>query len=294
MFPTSHSILCADGFALDVTIHRSGRPAKAVVQINPATAVTERMYFPFAGHLADAGFDVVTYNYRGMQPGGPHPKSLRAGFLTWADLDVEAVTCWTAERYPSMPHLAIGHSFGGHAIGLAESSRLLSAAVMICSHAGCLRFIRPWRERLRVALLLKIMGPLCARSLGYMPGRKFGIGENLPGQVMLDWSRWTSMPRYFFDDPEARAGERFRRPSLPILSLGIDDDPWAPAEAIDLLTAHLTHCRVERRQLSPADSRGQAIGHLGFFKKHHADTLWPVVTQWLEQHASSESHAVGS
>ncbi|PCE26114.1 alpha/beta hydrolase [Paraburkholderia acidicola] len=281
---TSYPVRCADGFLLEVTTHQSERTAKAVVQINPATAVTERMYFAFAEHLVANGFDVVTYNYRGVGKKGPHPKSLDAGFMTWADQDVEAVTRWTSERYQPVPHLVVGHSFGGHAIGLSASSQLLSGAVMICAHAGCLRFIRPWSERLRVALLLKVLGPLCARTIGFAPGRKLGIGEDLPGQIMLDWSRWTSLPRYFFDDPETQALERFRRPSLPILSLGMSDDRWAPVEAIDLIAGQLSNCQVERRQFNPSDSRNQPIGHLGFFRRHHADTLWPIVTQWLEQH----------
>lgn len=294
MSPISYPVRCSDGFVLEVTMHSSGQPAKAVVQINPATAVTERMYFPFAEHLVANGFDVVTYNYRGMRKGGPHPKSIKAGFLTWADQDVEAVTQWTAERYRLVPHLAVGHSFGGHAIGLTAGSQRLSGAVMICSHAGCLRFVRPWSERLRVAFLLKVLGPLCARSLGFVPGRTLGIGEDLPGQVMLDWSRWTSLPRYFFDDPSTQAIERFRRPNLPILSLGMNDDHWAPAEAIDLLARHFSACDVERRQLGPSDSRDRPIGHLGFFRRDHATTLWPVVTQWLEQQTSGEIDAARS
>lgn len=290
MTSTTHSVHCSDGFMLEATVHAAGQPAKAVVQINPATAVTERMYFPFAEYLAAQGFDVVTYNYRGMRAGGPHPKSVDAGFMTWADQDVDAMTHWVAERYPDIPRLAVGHSFGGHAIGLCDSSRLLSAAVMICAHAGCLRFIRPFGERLRGALFLKIIGPLCARTIGFLPGRKLGFGENLPGQVMLEWSRWTSLPRYFFDDPRTHALERFRGQRLPVLSLGIDDDPWAPPEAIDLLARELSGCAVDRKQLGPADSRGQTVGHLGFFRRHHADTLWPVITQWLERHIPSERH----
>ncbi|MGH8779678.1 alpha/beta hydrolase family protein [Paraburkholderia sp.] len=290
MTTTTHSVRCSDGFMLEATIHSAAQPARAVVQINPATAVTERMYFPFAEYLTAQGFDVVTYNYRGMRAGGPHAKSVDAGFMTWADQDVEALTRWVAGRYADVPRLAVGHSFGGHAIGLCDSSRLLSAAVLICAHAGCLRFIRPFGERLRGALLLKVIGPLCARMLGFVPGRRLGIGENLPGRVMLEWSRWTSLPRYFLDDPETHALERFRSQRLPVLSLGMEDDLWAPAEAIDLLARELTGCAVERRQLGPSDSRGQAVGHLGFFRRHHADTLWPVVTQWFERHLSSERY----
>ncbi|MHA6197044.1 alpha/beta hydrolase family protein [Pseudomonas wadenswilerensis] len=277
---TSHAIPCTDGFILRANLFGAPATAKALVLLHPATGVTERMYAVFATHLAEQGFLALTYNYRGLQAGTP-AKSVKAGFSTWADLDVEAVTHWAAAEFPDLPLLAVGHSFGGHAIGLCDSSRLLSGAVMIASQAGCLRFIRPTAERLRVTALLKLIGPFCARVMGYVPGRKLGIGEDLPAQVMLEWCRWTSLPSYFFDDPTMNAVERFRRPRMPVLAIGFNDDPWAPPEAIDLMSGHLVNCALERRQYGPADSQGQAIGHLGFFRDRHATTLWPQVSEWL-------------
>lgn len=285
MTRTPQLIRCADGFELRTTVYEPGQPALAMVLLNPATGVTERMYVPFASYLAEQGFAVLTYNYRGVQA-GDSARRVTAGFSTWADQDVEAVTRWAAAQYPDVPLLAVGHSFGGHAIGLCESSRLLSGAVMIASQAGCLRFIQPLAERLRVMALLKVIGPFCARALGYVPGRKLGIGEDLPAQVMLEWCRWTSLRNYFFDDPRMNAVTRFQRPQMPVLSIGFEDDPWAPAEAIDLMSGHLGGCQVERRQYGPAHSLGQPIGHLGFFRDRHADTLWPAISQWLAQQAN--------
>ena len=281
MNPVQNTAICPDGSPVKLHVHEAIGAAKAVVQINPATAVTERMYFAFAQFLTENGFTVITYNYRGVGRDGPHPKDVKAGFTSWADNDVEAVTQWVSEHYPGLAHLAVGHSFGGHAIGLSASSRKLHAAVTICSHAGCLRFIKPGMERLKVSVLLKIIGPLTAKLFGYVPGRRLGLGEDIPANVMLEWSRWTSLRNYFFDDPSVNAAARFSRPSLPILALGFNDDPWAPAQAIDLMMGHLTRCTVERRQLGPEDSEGSSIGHLGFFRHRHADKLWPIVVAWL-------------
>ena len=292
MSQIQHTAICPDGSPVKLTVHGAVGAVKAVVQINPATAVTERMYFPFAQFLAANGFTVITYNYRGVGRNGPHPKDVKAGFTSWADNDVEAVTEWVAEHYPGLAHMAIGHSFGGHAIGLCASSRRLSAAVTVCSQAGCLRFITPAMERLKVSLLLKVIGPLSAKLLGYVPGRRLGLGEDIPANVMLEWSRWTSLRNYFFDDPSVNAAARFSRPSLPILALGFNDDPWAPAQAIDLMMGHLTGCTVERRQLGPEDSDGASIGHLGFFRHRHADTLWPVVLTWLKTQLPDNQHDI--
>lgn len=277
------TITCADGQILQLTRHEppQGITPKAVVQINPATAVAERMYHAFAATLASQGFRVITYNYRGVGLSGSETKHIDAGFTTWADYDVEAVTQWVSDTSPDIPHFAIGHSFGGHAIGLCSSSRLLHAAVMISSHAGCLHFIRPAGERLRVAFILKVIGPLSSLLCGYFPGRRFRVGENMPGRVMREWSHWTSLPQYFFDDPALVAEHRFARPRFPVLSLGFTDDPWAPAEAIALVANKLANCSVELRQYGPEHSHGQSIGHMGFFREKHASTLWPDITDWL-------------
>mgnify|MGYP007073696624 FL=1 len=55
------------------------------------------------------------------------------------------------------------------------------------------------------------------------------------------------------------------------------------------MSGHFGNCAVERREYAPADSDGQAIGHLGFFRERHAHTLWPQVTQWLTQQAGERS-----
>ncbi len=173
-----------------------------------------------------------------------------------------------------------GSGFGGHAIGLCESSRQLDAAVLVASHAGCLRFVRGWGERMRVTALLKVVGPLLCKILGFMPGKALRLGEDLPAGVMRDWSAWTSMPRYFFDDPGMDAQNRYARPRMPVLALGFDDDPWATPAGIDLLVEQLSGCRVQRRQISPAHT-GAPIGHMGFFRRKHQHTLWPEIARWL-------------
>jgi len=42
------------------------------------------------------------------------------------------------------------------------------------------------------------------------------------------------------------------------------------------------HAPVTPRRLHPADVGGKAVGHFGFFRPEHADTLWPEVLQWFD------------
>ena len=259
--------------------------ARAVVLLHPATAVTQRYYEAFAHYLHGLGLHVLTYDYRGT--GRSRPADLRQCTVTmaeWMEDDNAAVTRWAAARWPGLPLLAVGHSVGGHAIALSSATGLLTAGVLVASHAGVTSTIRGAVERARVWCVMRLLAPVLCNLLGYMPGRRIGLGEDLPRTVMLQWSRWTTLPAYFLDDPAMDASQRMARVRVPLLVLGFDDDPWANPRAIGILVQPLVNARVERRQIAPRDAGLPAIGHMGFFRRQGAQALWPQVADWLLAH----------
>lgn len=267
--------------AVGATLWQAPQP-RAVVLLHPATAVTQGYYQAFATYLHGLGLHVLTYDYRGT--GRSRSGDLRdcaVSMADWMEEDVGAVTRWAAARFPGLPLLAVGHSVGGHAIALSSATPQLRAAVIIAAHAGVTRTITGTLERLRVWAVMRLLAPLLCRVFGYMPGRRLGLGEDLPGPVMLQWSRWTTLPHYFYDDPAMDAKRRVARVDLPLLVLGFEDDPWANRRAMDLLLHPLVNARIERRHLAPGEAGLPAIGHMGFFRKRSADALWPQVGNWL-------------
>lgn len=278
------TIVCADGIPLTAWHFKAEGDVKGVIQINPATAVVSAFYQPFAAYLASQGWHTIGYDYRGSGASQHHkldPKKI--GFSTWANQDVGDVTRFAHEHFKGLPHFALGHSFGGHAVGFNDSSNLLQGAVLVASHAGCWRHVRGVGERVKVMFLLKVLLPTVGLFTDVIPGRKLGIGDDLPAGVAFEWSKWTSMKNYFFDDPQHHAAERFARVQIPLLSIGIDDDPWAPPKAIDVIANAFTGTHVERWQRGPKHSNNKAIGHMGFFRKVHRDTLWPEIDHWFTQ-----------
>ncbi|SQJ12920.1 Predicted hydrolase of the alpha/beta-hydrolase fold [Serratia rubidaea] len=257
--------------------------AKAVVILHPATAVVQTFYYDFARYLNERGFNVMTYDYRGTGRSRGNLRECKVSMADWMEEDVGRVTDWAASRFPGIPLLAVGHSVGGHAIVLSSATRALQAAVLIASHAGVTRTIQATAEKIRVWCVLRLLAPVLCRLFGYMPARRLGIGEDLPGPVMLQWSYWSSLPGYFYDDPAMNAGQRAARVDIPLLVLGFDDDPWANPGAITRLITPLKHAIIERRSFKPADAGVAAIGHMGFFRQRCAKTLWPVVGDWLSE-----------
>jgi predicted alpha/beta hydrolase len=230
---------------------------------------------------------VLTYDYRGI--GGSRPASLR-GFPVrmrdWAALDVAAAIDHMRSVWPKLPLAVVGHSFGGQALGLAPNNTEVSRALFVAAQAGYWRLFHS-PEKYRVYAMLRLIGAPVARTLGYVPGR-LGIGEDLPRDVFLEWTGWVMKPRYFFDDATLDALANFPRYRGALRAICLTDDPWATAPAVDLLCSGFTGTAPERIDIRPADVGAAKIGHFGFFRPEHRDTLWRDAVAWL---ASSQAGA---
>jgi predicted alpha/beta hydrolase len=255
-------------------------PPSGAVLINSATAVPRKIYRGFANYLAQQGLAVVTYDYRGI--GGSRPASLR-GFEVrmrdWAALDASGAIDHMRMVWPKLPLGVVGHSFGGQAVGLAPNNNEIARAFFVAAQAGYWRLFHS-PEKYRVYALMRLIGSPVARMLGYMPGR-FGIGEDLPRGVFLEWTNWVMKPRYFFDDATLQALENFPNYRGALRAICLTDDPWATPPAIDLLCAGFVNAQVERHDVSPADVGADKIGHFGFFRPAHRDTLWRDAAEWM-------------
>ena len=274
------TIAARDGYALAATVFSpAARPRRAAL-INSATAVPRKIYRGFAAYLAGQGFAVVTYDYRGI--GGSRPASLR-GFKVrmrdWAALDVAAAIDHMRTVWPDLPLTAIGHSFGGQALGLAPNNSEISRALFVAAQAGYWRLFHA-PEKYRVYAMLRLIGSPIARTLGYVPG-KLGIGEDMPRDVFLEWTSWVMRRRYFFDDPTLGALENFPRYRGALRAICLTDDPWATPAAVDLLCSGFTGTTPERVDIRPGDAGAAKIGHFGFFRPEHRDTLWRDAAGWL-------------
>ena len=103
------------------------------------------------------------------------------------------------------------------------------------------------------------------RLLGYFPGEKLGIGENLPKGVALQWVRWLKKKSYLFDDKSIDTS-RYSQVTCPILSYSLDDDHYAPLSAVQAMVNHYTQANIIYKHLKPKDFYRKRIGHFGYFK----------------------------
>jgi predicted alpha/beta hydrolase len=260
------------------------------VLINSATAVPRKLYKGFACYLARRGCAVLTYDYRGT--GDSRLKSLsgynqqrslvgfKASMSDWAALDATAAVKWMRERYKALPLSYIGHSFGGQALGLLPNNTEVSRALFIAAQAGYWKLMAT-PERYRVYAMLNFVGAPLTRLMGYTPGWS-GLGMDLPKGVFLQWVGWVMSERYMFDDPKLKALENFPHYKGALRALCISDDPWATRPAVELLCSGFTSIEPDILTITPADAGAVRIGHFGFFKPEHRDTLWRGAAEWIQ------------
>jgi predicted alpha/beta hydrolase len=85
----------ADGFTLRGEFYGDASLAKAAVLIAPAMGVSQRYYADFSRWLADHGYLVLSFDYRGIGVSKPEEmkhslRGLNANVHTWAQYDAAA------------------------------------------------------------------------------------------------------------------------------------------------------------------------------------------------------------
>lgn len=274
--PYPIEIACRDGVVLHGDLWSATAARHGTVIINPATGVAARYYARYAAFLASHGFDVVTYDYRGI--GRSAPASLRGCIFRWrdwGDLDFDAVLRFAKARDPDSPLMVVGHSFGGVLPALAESAHMIDSMLTVGAQFG------RWpnyaaRHRLRLVLKWHVAMPALTALCGYFPGGRLGWCEDLPAGVAYEWALHRLKPEV---SPDMR--RRFAALRTPILAVAVSDDPLGTVQAVRRgLDCYAGSTRTTAL-LSPADFDRPAIGHFGLFHERHAADFWLDTLLWL-------------
>lgn len=269
-----------DGYSLAATIYLPRRERRNAVLISSAAAVPRGLYRRFASYLGSRGCVVLTYDYRGI--GGSRPPSMvgfDARMADWADKDATAAVAWMRARYKTLPLSYVGHSFGGQALGLLPNNDQVARALLVAAQAGYWKMMAS-PEKYRVFLLLNGVGKPLANIMGYVPG-KLGLGEDVPKGVFLQWTKWVMSARYYFDDMSLVGLANYPHYRHPLMALYIEDDPWATRPSVELLCSAFTSASPDIVTVRPRDTGARHIGHFGFFRPEHRDTLWKKAADWL-------------
>jgi predicted alpha/beta hydrolase len=272
----SLTLVTEDGFPLAATRWRALAEMRGVVVIAPATGMRRRFYAAFAKYLATNGFEVLTWDWRGLGD-SRHEVGWRDRRLTmraWGERDLAAAIAWADRRSLGAPVLLVGHSFGGAALGLAPNALRVERAVLVASqHGWCGHWPRPMRWGLRA--LWHVAMPATALALGAFPSSRVGLGEDLPVGVAREWARWCRRRQHLGSWRGHAAYDR------PLLAYSFAGDQFAPVPAVEGLLAEFRQAVLRHRHIPlPADGT-PSLGHFGFFREGAAPDLWAETAAFL-------------
>ncbi|WP_299304089.1 hypothetical protein [uncultured Litoreibacter sp.] len=250
--------------------HPTGTP-KAVVIINAATGVRQRYYEAFATWLAvERGLACVTYDYRdfGESQSGAL-RSSRATMVDWAVHDPIAVRDHIWSLLPGLPIWHLGHSIGGMGLAFQDGVSGLERVITVASGPVHLRD-HPWPYRALAAAFWYGPAPLATRLLGYLPGRKLGVGPDLPSGVYWQWRKWCTTQGFFAGDIGAALPyPDYNAVGCPVRIVAAADDKLVPPKAVWRTMDFYREAVVTQKVLKPDAFGLQSIGHIEVFAEEN-------------------------
>ena len=259
------NLIADDGRALNATWFRPQRSPRGVVVVAPAMATPSTYYHPFATYLADEGYAVLAFDYRGIEPGGD-VRTEAADLRTWAAdaaVALEAAHAEWSTGDTTLPLTWVGHSFGGQVLAFVDHT-LIDRLIVVATGQGHWRH-NPPRLRRRIRAFWHVVVPMSVAVAGYFPGRRLRFLADLPGPAMMQWRRWCLHPEYWAADvPDIH--ERHAQIRAPMTAIHLQDDELVAEEGIKAMLGQLTGASTELVSLTPAELGVAHVGHHGFFR----------------------------
>lgn len=265
----------SDGHPLIGTLYTPEHGIKANIVLCSATGVPQAFYRRFAEYATQFGYQVLTFDYRGVAQSAPKRlKGFKMSYLDWGTLDLAAAIDFLAQD--PIPLFMVGHSYGGQALGLAPNHAKVTAMYCFGTGAGWHGYM-PFKEKMKVQVIWNIILPPMVAVTGYLPWSKLNMGADLPIGVYQQWRKWCKNPTYFFADPEQHALiAQYAQVKTPIYAVSALDDDWALPNSRHAFMQHYRNAPMQFINISASDYGLKEIGHMGYFRKG-AEKIWDEI-----------------
>lgn len=282
-------IRALDGYELGAILYSvrgDAAPRRAVV-LHGGAGIQAQRYRRFARFVANSGTPVLTYDFRGIGLSRPLAlRRLQSVIEDWAEYDCAAAIGWLRERYPRAELIGIAHSLGALLVGGAQNSAQQARLILIGAHTGYPGDYHPL-YRLPMTALWHGLMPVLTRLVGYFPGRRLGLGDDIPAGAALQWAaRSASNLRPVGASPAAqrtrRLLDRCAALARPALVIRISDDAFATEAGVRRFLACYPKLTPQYALYTPADAGVRRIGHFGYFSRRVGPALWPALLARLQ------------
>lgn len=250
--------------------------SETVLIIASATGVKQDYYSKFARYVENNGVTVITFDYNGIGRSLKKPiKEIQTNAADWGGKNIESIIQYVIHNYPQSKKVILGHSIGGQLIGLAKSSKLLDKVILVAAQSGYWKYWRGF-ARFRMWFNWYLLFPFLMNIFGYLKSKKISGMENLPKNVANQWRNWGKNHNYIFGDNSIKE-TYYKELDTNLTAYSIDDDDFAPKEAVEWMTNRYKNAKRKSVHLNPSDFQAKKIGHFGVFKEGFKNSIWPEI-----------------
>lgn len=276
-------ISCKDGYSLSGRFYPKQNSSKNnhPVLICPATGITQHFYQAFAEWLATQGYDVLSFDFRGIGRSlHGHVSKSEASIVNWGQLDIPAAIDTLLCKTQTEQVILLGHSAGGQLLGIVPNYQKVAKVIAVSGSTGHVKGLKG-KTKLLAPVMFNVIFPLARITKGYGPTQAIGMGENLPKDVAKQWAQFCSKPGYVMNAIGKTVFEDYHaKIDCPITVLWSSDDEIATTTNVKDLLRLYPNADSQMIELKPKSYAHKAIGHMLMFKKSHQN-LWPVIEQQL-------------
>lgn len=271
----------SDQIPLSVKLFEPESSNGKLMLINSATGVKQQIYFSFAKYLAENGFTVITYDYRGI--GKSKPKTMRgfnASMRVWGIVDFKTLTNFIQKEYPKHIKFCLGHSVGALILGMNEYSKNFEQFIFVGTQDA---YIGNLTISVAVTALLGfgIALPVMTSFFGYFPAHRFGLGESLPKGVAFDWRTLILNKKSTSRLYEKIGANISKELSQKTFIINAEDDSWVTQKGMQKLLKNVyPNLKTTFREIKITESEKHEIGHVNFFRSFNKK-LWKIVLDEL-------------
>lgn len=276
-------ISCKDGYTLSGRFYATAlsKQKKYPVLICPATGITQHFYQDFAQWLTTQGYDVLSFDFRGIGRSLHGPlKDSQASIVNWGQLDIPAAIDALLCKSQADQVILLGHSAGGQLLGITPNHQKVAKLIAVSGSTGHIKGLTG-KTKILAPIMFKLIFPLARITAGYGPTQAIGMGENLPKDVAKQWAQFCSQPGYAINAIGKTVFEDYHaKVNCPISVLWSSDDEIATRRNVKDLLRLYPNAKTEMIELKPQSYQHKAIGHMLMFKKSHQN-LWSTIEQQL-------------
>lgn len=248
---------------------------KGIIIVSAAIGISKNYYHPVASFLVSKGFNVITYNYSGLEP-----FYSKTSLEDWAKHDLSLVIDYASENFVGQEIYFLGHSIAGQLLMVADNYNLINKAYLVASPN--LSFAN-WTgvNRIKAMFFFFVGAPLISTLYGYLPGFMFGGKKGIPKGVALQWAACGRSRHGILAKLNGKNTKQQEPMFIETKFISLTDDKtYGPVKGIVELAKHYRNSYTEF--INPKLIGKDSIGHFKFFKSEN-DILWADIVKWFNQ-----------